>query len=79
MKTMFETTAQEHKNVIKFVAIDVSELFKLAEHCAITETPTLSLFHNREEIDYKEKLTVNAFEQELQLLIQSTPTKCGKG
>jgi prolyl-tRNA synthetase len=51
----FKELAFKYHNKAKFVKVEVSKLFKLAEQAVVTDAPTLLLIHNRAEVDRVEK------------------------
>jgi hypothetical protein len=65
----FKEVAYKYYNKAKFVTVEVTKLFKLAEQAGITVAPTLMLINNRAEVARIEKPDFLLFDTELNALM----------
>jgi hypothetical protein len=66
----FKELAFKYHNKAKFVKVEVSKLFKLAEQAVVTDAPTLLLIHNRAEVDRVEKAEPSLFDADFLSLLE---------
>ena len=70
MNLVFNALATQNSNKSKFVTINVTELFKLADQAAINVVPTLMVIYNKIEIGRVENPLPAMLDTELTLLLQ---------
>ena len=70
MYSLLQVAARTHEQEIKFIEIDVDELFKITEQFELETIPALLLMNERQEISRTELLNSQNFESELCKLIQ---------